>query len=348
MKNRFRLFKRNNTYYCQDTDTGKQTSLRTKDRVAAGRLIHAKNEALLQPALNLQIARAYLTAADADYASRTWQCVMDEALTLKKDATRTRWIRACKDRAFDFIRDRPLIETRSQHLLESLRRGTVSTNIFLRRMHNLALDMDWLPRPIIPKRRWPPIEFKPKRAITFEEHQRIIAREKNAERRNFYELAWHIGASQGDLANLTAEDIDWRDQVICFHRRKTKGRNLPPVQFSFGPETEALLRRLPSQGRLFPYLCTVRAGDRATEFRQRCQGLGIEGVTLHSYRYAWAERAKKAGYPERWAQAALGHNSRAVHHGYAKRVEVTCPSLEEFEKRELAKKVVSLKFSGGS
>ncbi|HYV28070.1 MAG TPA: hypothetical protein VFA77_11085, partial [Candidatus Eisenbacteria bacterium] len=44
------------------------------------------------------------------------------------------------------------------------------------------------------------------------------------------------------------------------------------------------------------YLRTVRAGDRATEFRQRCDGLEISGVSLHSYRYAWAERALKCGY----------------------------------------------------
>jgi hypothetical protein len=31
---------------------------------------------------------------------------------------------------------------------------------------------------------------------------------------------------------------------------------------------------------------TVGAGDRATEFKQRCRQLGIKGVTLHSYRYA--------------------------------------------------------------
>src|SRR4051812_14993697 len=37
-----------------------------------------------------------------------------------------------------------------------------------------------------------------------------------------------------------------------------------------------------ASGPLFPYLRTVRPGDRATEFRQRCQGLKIEGITLHS------------------------------------------------------------------
>jgi integrase len=76
----------------------------------------------------------------------------------------------------------------------------------------------------------------------------------------------------------------------------------------------------------------VRAGDRSTEFHQRCVGLGIKGVTLHSYRYAWAERALKCGFPERFAQQALGHNSKAVHRAYAKHAEVTVPSLDDWEK----------------
>ena len=80
------------------------------------------------------------------------------------------------------------------------------------------------------------------------------------------------------------------------------------------------------------HLGTVRAGDRATEFKQRCDGLGISGVSLHSYRYAWAERALKCGFPERFAQQALGHNSKAVHRAYAKHAEVTVPSLADWEK----------------
>jgi integrase len=60
-------------------------------------------------------------------------------------------------------------------------------------------------------------------------------------------------------------------------------------------------------------------------------------VTLHSYRYAWAERAKVAGYPERFAQEALGHNSKAVHRAYAKRALMKIPSLEEYEERAAEK-----------
>jgi hypothetical protein len=36
-----------------------------------------------------------------------------------------------------------------------------------------------------------------------------------------------------------------------------------------------------------------------------------KGVNTH--RYTWAERAKTVGYPERFAQEALGHNGKAVH-----------------------------------
>ena len=168
-----------------------------------------------------------------------------------------------------------------------------------------------------------------------EEHAAIVAREQNTERRDFYELLWHTGAAQSDGACLLAEDINWEDRTICFTRKKLKGRigpGIKPTLFRFSGETEALLKRRPRSGPLFPYLCTVLSGDRATEFHQRCVGLGIKGVSLHSYRYAWAERALKCGFPERFAQQALGHNPKAVHRAYAKHAEVTVTSLDDWEK----------------
>jgi integrase len=108
----------------------------------------------------------------------------------------------------------------------------------------------------------------------------------------------------------------------------------------FGDEVAALLNQLPKAGPLFPYLRSFRATDRATEFKQRCRGLGIHGVTLHSYRYAWAERAKTCGYPERFAQEALGHNSKAVHRAYARKAQVAVPPLETFEKEAQDNKLV--------
>jgi len=138
-----------------------------------------------------------------------------------------------------------------------------------------------------------------------------------------------MGASQSDLTFLEAENVDWENHVISYARKKTGTVAI----MRFDEDVAEILRDLPGNGPLFPYLRTVRAGDRATEFHQRCVGLGIQGVSLHSYRYAWAERAKTAGYPEQFAMENLGQNSKPVHRAYSRKAKVELPSLGEYERR---------------
>jgi hypothetical protein len=331
MKNRYRVFRRGwGTYYCEDLVTKKQETLRTRNKDEAYRLVAARNETEDAPAFSLHLARVYWKAGDPAAARRTWQHVMDEIPKLKKGETRHRWLTAIKDKAMDSLRDRVVLETQAEHFLKVLERGSVSTNIYLRRIHNFAMDMSWLPWPVLPKKRWPVIKFKDKRGITLAEHLAIVARELNSERRAFYQLAWYLGASQSDIAFLEAENVDWQNLVISYARKKTGSIAIMRLDKTVAE----ILRDLPGSGPLFPYLRTVRAGDRATEFKQRCDGLGIKGVSLHSYRYAWAERAKTAGYPERFAQEALGHNSKAVHRAYARQAKVELPSLGEYERQQ--------------
>ena len=319
-------------FYLKHKLTGAQTSLKNSDRQAALRLLHAHNESEGQPHLNLSLARVYLNATDPQLATRTWQHVMEHILSQKTGDTLRRWETAIKDTSFDPLRHLPVAETRPEHFDRALSGGKVSTNVYLRRIHNHALGMDWLLKSVIPRLQWPRPVFKAKRAITAVEHAAIIEREKNPERRDFYELLWHTGASQTDAAWLCAEDVNWSTRSIAYTRAKLRSRpGVKPALLRFGDAVATILQRRPAVGPLFPYLCTVRANDRATEFRQRCDRLGIRGVSLHSYRYAWAERALQCGYPERFAQQALGHNSKAVHHAYAKRAEVTVPSLDEWE-----------------
>lgn len=308
-------------------------ALGTDNEDTAEQIVAAKNQAERQPALNLQIARAYLAGSDSGINTRTWLDALEHLVKMKHGANQERWRRAIPDKAFDLIRHLPIIETKAEVLLKVLQQGTVSTNVFLRQMHNFCVDMSWLPWPLIPKRQWPPIRYKDKRAITLEEHQKIVAREHNPEIKAFYQMAWHVGASQSDLAHLQAEDVNWSARIICFERMKTRWRGQQPPQIRFGVEVEAILAALPRSGPLFPKLILAKEKHRAKEFRRRCNGLGIYGISLHSYRYAWAERAKVAGYPERFAQMALGHNSKAVHRAYSKNARVTVPPLEEYEEK---------------
>lgn len=330
MNTRYRLTCRRirgGIFYCVDKTTGKRTSLNTTDREEARQIVAARNQAERQPMLNMHLAKAYLAGSDKAMASRTWKHALDALIATKQGPNQQRWKTAAKDKAFAPLLPKLIIDTQAELLLEVMQAGKVSTNVYLRRIHNFCVDMNWLPWPLIPKRQWPVVKYKPKRAITYEEHQQIIAAEKNPERKALYQLCWELGASQGDIANLQGEDVDWKDGTVAFTRRKTG----VPVIVHLGSDALNILRDLPSEGPLLPYLAQVRAGDRATEFSSRCRQLGIKGVTLHSYRYAWAERAKVAGYPERFAQEALGHNSKAVHRAYAKKALMKIPSLQEFE-----------------
>jgi integrase len=330
VKNRYRSVKvgsRGGMFYCEDTTTGKRTSLFTKDEEEAERLVHAKNESERNPQLNRAIGMAYLSGTDPESVTRTWQDVMNDIIKDKAGSTLNRYHTALKDPAFELIADRVLVETQPAEFLKVLRVCTVSTNVYLRRLQNHAVDMDWLPKRVLPKKLFPKIKHKDQRGITWDEHSRIIAREGNEERRDFYELCWYLGGSQSDIASLHGEDIDYKRCAFAYGRKKTTALG----GMRIGPRAWEVILRRPRTGPLFPYLITVREADRATEFKQRCEGLNIQGVTLHSYRYGWAERSADAGYPERYAQRALGQNSRIVHRAYAKKAQKELPSLEEYE-----------------
>jgi integrase len=312
-----------------DTKTGKRHSLKTSDEADARQLVEIKNKAVLQPEMNLQIAQVYLHHSDPGLAARTWQQVMEQIVSTKTGSTRERWAYAIKDGAFDLIRHRKLIETTAEQFLAVLKQGGVSTNVYLRRAHNFALNNNWLPRPVLPKPNWPVVRHKDKRGITFEEHQKIINREHNPATRAFYQLLWHLGGSQTDVATLTAEDIDWKNRTISYRRHKNGHYSL----LSFGNEVAAILKTLPTTGELFPALARIHERHRAKLFLKRLATVGLSGISLHSYRYAWAERAKEAGYPERFAMQALGHSSKAVHRAYAKKALVKVPPLEDYERQ---------------
>jgi hypothetical protein len=158
MKQRYRVFRRGwGTFYCEELVTKKQESLKTRDRDEANRLVAAKNETQDGPAFSRQLARVYWKAGDPAGATRDWQTAMDELVKLKHGKNQLRWQTAIKDSNFDTLRQLPILETRAEHFLQVLKQGKVSTNNYLRRLHNFALDMDWLPWPVLPKRQWPPI-----------------------------------------------------------------------------------------------------------------------------------------------------------------------------------------------
>src|SRR5579859_2177127 len=111
MKAKFWLCKRNGFFFSFDSTTGRRESLGTSDREEAKRLVRAKNDAAVQPALNITIAKAYLIGADPRLMERTWGEVVAEMCSGKKESSCLRIERAFRNRAFNRIRPMKLIET---------------------------------------------------------------------------------------------------------------------------------------------------------------------------------------------------------------------------------------------
>ena len=329
MKQQFYIYRRRGVYYLQDARTGKQQSLETKDKNEALRLREIKCQSATDNSFNQIMLKTCLATQDPLLAKRTWHTVMEQIQTHGRASSQRRYSRAMKSKAFNHLRGLKLVETKADDFLAILNKAKVSDAHYLKRLHNLALGLGWLSFPVLAPRLWPKLHGKPKRGLTLDEHQRILAAEKNPERNLYYQLLWEIGAAQSDAANLTAEAIDWKTRTLTYFRMKTGERS----QLSISKSLEKILNQLPTTGVLFPKISASKDNARSAEFCRRIKLLGISGVSLHSYRYAWAERAKTCGYPERFAQAALGHNSKAVHRAYAKNAEVLIPSLEDYEQK---------------
>jgi len=102
-----------------------------------------------------------------------------------------------------------------------------------------------------------------------------------------------------------------------------------------GEEIQVLLNQLPREGWFFPTIRLENSSRRARKFKRLCFRLGIQDVTLHSYRYALAQRARWAGMSENEAMSYLGHKSRNRHYAYAKNAPVVALPLSYYEKQKV-------------
>ena len=152
--------------------------------------------------------------------TRTWLAVMREMGTHGLQCSQERCARPFCSKAFDSIRSKPLVQTTAEDLLEIVHNNGNSVAHYLRTPSQPRLRHRGLAWPILAKRVWPKIRSKHRRAVTAQEHAEIIASEKNPEKRAYYELLYETGAAQSDAAELTAENINWEEGLLVYHRKK--------------------------------------------------------------------------------------------------------------------------------
>src|SRR5471030_395920 len=112
---RYRMFKsgKSGVYYQLDKQTKSQTSLHTKDRESAARMIHAANEKERTPMINRQIGLIYLASTDPDVQTRTWTDVIASYCESRKlhGSSLDRLERAGRAKAVAPLLNRKIIET---------------------------------------------------------------------------------------------------------------------------------------------------------------------------------------------------------------------------------------------
>jgi len=333
-KKKYYLFKRQGRYYLQNQH-GKQTSLRTKDPREAEKILASLVATNGSPAAVVRKqALMMLRENDPQYFGRSWGQLFDKYIArCELPQQRERLRRSLESPVLQSIRAEQIVGTEADAFIESILRLKRSIRYHVQLAYRYGIKINWVSRDLIADDLWPEVRWKNFRAITQEEHRRLCETVEDPERRNYYELCWHIGASQGDAARLDASNIDWERKLLVFRRAKLKS-DKPPARIRIGPALEELLKRLPSHGPLFPKISKEKTNRRSGDFWRRCRRLGFPpGCVLHSYRYAWIQRAAQAGMPERYAMAMMGHQSRMVHESYAEKAVIECPSLEEFGKK---------------
>jgi hypothetical protein len=345
MQNRYRMYRRNGTaYYAKDKTTGRAEALGTTERAEAQRLLNAKNQATEQPHLNVAMARVYLSCKTPEMLDRTWNDVFVDMELSYHGPTLKRWRTQMSCAPFQVLRKLKLLETDGTHFLSVLRhpRAGTSAHKWLRILHNRALDLGWLLTPVLARKLWPRLRTKKTKAITAEQHARLVATEPDNEFRLYLEMLWEIGGAQTDTARLRRDNVDIYNRRLTYTRQKLENIGQGSVAIVIGDDLMRILDQCPKEEWLFPTLAQQDDKVRASRFRKRADRLGFKEISLHSYRYAWAQRAKTFGMPMREAMAHLGHGSKAIHLAYSQQAEVVNLPLEFYEK-QWKEKIVQFK-----
>jgi len=256
---------------------------------------------------------------------KTWGHLIDLYGSIGKQQTIWRKCQEFRQLRWKKLRQKAIKDTDGTDFLELLNAGGAMTRVYLHALQNMALECGDIYRPILAAKWWPKAPKIPKRAITWEEHCRLSLNVSRRSWRWYLTILWETGAAQADAADFRLEAI--KEGVMTYHRHKNGRRAafrlskamLQVVAEAAGGRTV---------GYILPTIQREGTNCRATVFRNLCKRLGIQGVTLHSYRYAWAVRAFEMGIPERLAMVGLGHNSSAVHHAYASGARLVAPALE--------------------
>lgn len=172
-----------------------------------------------------------------------------------------------------------------------------------------------------------------KAIISAEDHATLI-KHASGDFRHFLQLLWLTGSRPGEMAGLTAADVDTMNKCINLTTHKTAEQTGKDRLIVLPDEAVIILGGLIAkrpEGLLFP----GQSGQRLTaqaigrKMARLCVKAGVKASMAYGYRHTFATDALASGVPDAQVAELLGHQGTTMLHKHYAHLTARARTLKE-------------------
>jgi integrase len=204
----------------------------------------------------------------------------------------------------------------------------------LKRAFNWAVEEELITKNPIAHVRKPKIVTRD-RTLTITERQLILASFKDAAFRDYVQALTLTGCRPGEIARVTAAEVELALGVWVLPRHKTAKRTGKPRVVYLCPEALELTKRLMAERPEGPLFLNVRGKPwkrnaiRNRFRRLRAKFIQLKGIVAYTYRGSFATDAMATGVPDATVAQLLGHQGTETLHKFYNRLASKVDHLKD-------------------
>lgn len=204
----------------------------------------------------------------------------------------------------------------------------------VKRAFNWAVEEEHIPKnPIAHVRK--PKALTRDRTLTSEERDLVLGSIKDDAFRRFVDAMTLTGCRPGEIARVTAADVDFESGLWVLKRHKTAKKTGKPRLVYLSPEALAMTRELAAAHPTGPLFLNARGKPwtrnavRIRFRRLRKKFPELKGVVAYTYRSSFATDALESGVQDATVAALLGHTNTATLHKFYARLSHRIDHLKD-------------------
>lgn len=204
----------------------------------------------------------------------------------------------------------------------------------VKRAFNWAVEEEHIPKnPIAHVRK--PKALTRDRTLTAEERDTILGSIRDLAFRRFVNAMTLTGCRPGEVARVTAADVDFESGLWILKKHKTAKKTGKPRLVYLSPEAAELTRELVAHNPTGPLFLNSRGKPwtrnavRIRFMRLRERFPELKGVVAYTYRSSFATDALESGVQDATVATLLGHTNTATLHKFYARLSHRVDHLKD-------------------